>query len=365
MFQRVGEGTDVVTKEMYDFEDKGGRRLALRPEGTASVVRAYSSTARPIPWKVWYAAPTLPLRAPAGRALPPAPPAGRRGARLGGPRPRRRGHRAGLATSSRTSACARSSLLINSMGEPAGPGRLRRRARRPTSASTSTTWPKRTARRSTDHPLRVLDSKRPETAAVVGRRPRSVRAPVARPPRPTSTGCRPASTPSASPSRSSPGWCGASTTTPAPPSSSQAEALDAAQNAVGGGGRYDGLAEALGGPPTPGIGFGMGIERILLAVRRRGGVARRPTPPVDVFVVDVTGGDVARDLTVDLRRAGLRRRPGLRRPLDEVPDEGGRPQRAPASPSSWARTRRPRAWSPSRDRCAATATQQTGRRPTT
>src|SRR5947207_13608289 len=39
VFHRVGEGTDVVTKEMYEFEDRGGRRLALRPEGTASVVR--------------------------------------------------------------------------------------------------------------------------------------------------------------------------------------------------------------------------------------------------------------------------------------------------------------------------------------
>ena len=42
MFSRgVGESTDVVTKEMYDFEDKGGRRIALRPEGTAGVVRAF------------------------------------------------------------------------------------------------------------------------------------------------------------------------------------------------------------------------------------------------------------------------------------------------------------------------------------
>ena len=39
VFQRVGESTDVVRKEMYDFEDKGGRRIALRPEGTAGVAR--------------------------------------------------------------------------------------------------------------------------------------------------------------------------------------------------------------------------------------------------------------------------------------------------------------------------------------
>jgi histidyl-tRNA synthetase len=42
-------------------------------------------------------------------------------------------------------------------------------------------------------------------------------------------------------------------------------ALDAAQNAVAGGGRYDGLVEVLGGPPTPGVGFAIGVERALLA----------------------------------------------------------------------------------------------------
>ena len=58
----------------------------------------------------------------------------------------------------------------------------------------------------------------------------------------------------------------------------QAEALDAAQNAVGGGGRYDGLVEAMGGPSTPGIGFGLGVERILLAAdaEERGPCRTRP-----------------------------------------------------------------------------------------
>ncbi len=46
------------------------------------------------------------------------------------------------------------------------------------------------------------------------------------------------------------------------------DALDAAQNAVGGGGRYNGLAEALGGPATPGIGFASGIEARSLLRRR-------------------------------------------------------------------------------------------------
>ena len=58
LFQRgVGETTDVVQKEMYNFEDKGGRKIALRPEGTAGVVRAYIENglaSEPSPIKLWY-----------------------------------------------------------------------------------------------------------------------------------------------------------------------------------------------------------------------------------------------------------------------------------------------------------------------
>ena len=52
VFARVGESTDVVRKEMYEFDDRGGRRLALRPEGTASVARAYVQHHPTPPWKV-------------------------------------------------------------------------------------------------------------------------------------------------------------------------------------------------------------------------------------------------------------------------------------------------------------------------
>ena len=58
LFQRgVGDTTDVVQKEMYTFEDKGGRSITLRPEGTASVVRAYienGMASMPSPIKLWY-----------------------------------------------------------------------------------------------------------------------------------------------------------------------------------------------------------------------------------------------------------------------------------------------------------------------
>jgi histidyl-tRNA synthetase len=82
-------------------------------------------------------------------------------------------------------------------------------------------------------------------------------------------------------------------------------AITASQNGIGGGGRYDGLVEMLGGPATPGIGFGIGIERVLGACDAEG-VFPLDTPALDAFVVDVAGGACARDLTAELRRAGLR-----------------------------------------------------------
>ncbi|HWP56319.1 MAG TPA: histidine--tRNA ligase [Candidatus Acidoferrales bacterium] len=77
-----------------------------------------------------------------------------------------------------------------------------------------------------------------------------------------------------------------------------------AQNAVAAGGRYDGLVEDLGGPPTPGVGFALGLERLaLLLGKRDGGENRRP----DLYVVWL--GEAARDWAVPvvhrLRRAGL------------------------------------------------------------
>ena len=59
----------------------------------------------------------------------------------------------------------------------------------------------------------------------------------------------------------------------------QSEALETAQSTIIGGGRYDGLAEQLGGPPTPGIGFGSGIERVLLACDGEGVLAAPDSAP--------------------------------------------------------------------------------------
>ena len=114
---------------------------------------------------------------------------------------------------------------------------------------------------------------------------------------------------SGSPTRSTTAWSAASTTTPARRSSSPPTPSTRAQNGIGGGGRYDGLVELLGGDPTPGIGFGIGIERVLLACDAEGvcstsaAVAARP---LHAYVIDTAGGDTALALTAELRRAGLR-----------------------------------------------------------
>jgi histidyl-tRNA synthetase len=74
-----------------------------------------------------------------------------------------------------------------------------------------------------------------------------------------------------------------------------------AQSALGGGGRYDGLVEELGGPPTPAVGWAAGIERILLALGETA-----PPEPIDVFIVAAEGQrERALALATTARRAGV------------------------------------------------------------
>jgi histidyl-tRNA synthetase len=83
-------------------------------------------------------------------------------------------------------------------------------------------------------------------------------------------------------------------------------ALHAAQATVNAGGRYDGLAEELGGPATPGVGFAMGIDRVLLAMEAEG-VPVPPTRAPRCFVVAIgsKGQDAGRRLVAELRDAGV------------------------------------------------------------
>lgn len=301
VFARVGEGTDVVRKEMYDFLDKGERHIALRPEGTASIARAFVQHHPTTPWKVWYAAPSFRYERPqAGRY--------------------RQHHQLGLEAIGsddpdldvevisllhdfyRTIGLADFTLLINSMGTADDRRHYLDEVQQWLRANSSELDPA-DAEKIESHPMRVLDSKRPVTIAAIADVPRitdrlsddaaarfeRVRAGL------DALGIAHRIEP-----RLVRGLDYYTHTT----FEFVSGALDAAQSTIGGGGRYDGLVEALGGPPTPGIGFGSGIERVLLACDAEG-VFAVDESAVDVYVVDTNDGTIARDLVTQLRRAGI------------------------------------------------------------
>ncbi|MHB8922557.1 MAG: histidine--tRNA ligase, partial [Thermoleophilia bacterium] len=78
-----------------------------------------------------------------------------------------------------------------------------------------------------------------------------------------------------------------------------------AQKGIGGGGRYDGLVEEIGGPATPAIGFGTGMERIVLALESGGAGAQAPGSDVFFMVLDDAGRPAAVSAIHALRRCGL------------------------------------------------------------
>jgi histidyl-tRNA synthetase len=78
-----------------------------------------------------------------------------------------------------------------------------------------------------------------------------------------------------------------------------------ANSTICGGGRYDGLVEAIGGAPTPGIGFGAGLERLLLALENEGIVFEQPHLEVFFVLEDTTQRDVVLVTLAELRRAGV------------------------------------------------------------
>jgi histidyl-tRNA synthetase len=78
-----------------------------------------------------------------------------------------------------------------------------------------------------------------------------------------------------------------------------------ANSTICGGGRYDGLVEAIGGPPTPGIGFGAGLERLLLALENEGLVFEEPRLDVFVVVEDTAQREAVLVTLAELRRAGV------------------------------------------------------------
>ena len=301
VFQRIGEGTDVVAKEMYDFEDKGGRHIALRPEGTAPVARAFVEHHPDVPWKVWYATPAFRYERPQAGRLRQHHQVGVEC--IGSPDPDVDVEVIALGHAYLSALGLRQwRLVLNSMGTPAD---------RAVYAGILQAWLRERvgdlsagdAAKVEGHPLRVLDTKDPDTQAVLVDAPRMAdhldAASVAHGER-VQAGLRALGIAFEVDERLVRGLDYYTHTL----FEFQSSALGNAQSTILGGGRYDGLIEQLGGAPTPGIGFGSGIERVLLTCDAEG-VFPAPERRVDCFVVDVTDGSVAVTLTQQLRLAGV------------------------------------------------------------
>jgi histidyl-tRNA synthetase len=275
----VGESTDIVQKEMYTFEDASGRSLTLRPEGTAPVCRAYvehgmHKLRQPV--KLWYCSSFFRHeRAQAGRYRQ----FWQVGAEaLGSEDPALDAESIGLLARLLTEAgVAEVRLRLSSLGGHAARQEYREHLREHLRANEHE-LSEEVRSRIDQNPLRAFDSEHPGTREVMHSAPvllehlsdedaehfaevraRLDAAGVAYELDPTLVRGLDYYTRTVFEFTS--------------------DALGA-QSGVGGGGRYDGLVQQLGGPPTAGIGWAAGIERILLA----GSVAPAAHAPVDLFV---------------------------------------------------------------------------------
>lgn len=297
----IGEHSDVAKKEMYVFEDRGGRVYALRPEGTASIVRAFVEHQPTTPFKAWYVTPAFRYERPqAGRY--------------------RQHHQVGvevLGTNDpavdvevislawrfyQSLGLTNIRLLINSMGHDACRS-VFVGALRDVLSEHKDSLCEEHQKTFSDNPLRVLDCKKDACIAVTDAGPTlpdflcdDCRGHFAK----VTSGLECIGIAYTLTPRLVRGFDYYTRTT----FEFVADALGSAQNAIGGGGRYDKLAEQLGGAPTSGIGFGSGIERLLLARRAEGVDAPLINRVPDIFVVDTTGDDVATPLVDHLRSAG-------------------------------------------------------------
>lgn len=294
----VGEETEIVEKQMYTFADKGGRSLTLRPEATASVVRAYLQAGRTGVLKCAYSGPMFRYEQPqAGR--------------------RRQFHQVGVEYLGEPSpdadvevievgfrlleevGVAGVTVLLNSLGDPADRAGYRRALTAFLEARAERLSPD-SQRRLATNPLRVLDSR--EDARVVADAPTPLDH-LGKEAAAHFAGVRAGLERRGLPYEIAPRLVRGLDYYDRTVFEYQARSYTAAQDALGGGGRYDPLAEVLGGRPTPGVGLAMGVDRIVAAMPEQAG-----EEALDVFVVVADPGRRAEaiDLAAALRAAGLR-----------------------------------------------------------
>ncbi len=298
----LGEVSEVFRNEMYVFTDRGDRTLALRPEGTASVVRAFVQHHPTTPWKAWYVTPAFRYERPqAGRY--------RQHTQLGvevigTDDPLVDVEVIALAHATfQAAGLRRYRLLVNSMGDRAcRPAYVERLGAHLAAHEAELCDEHRERWR--QNPLRVLDCKREPCVLVTAEGPMLLdhlcpecRAHFAA----VREGLDAVGIVAEVNPRLVRGFDYYTRTT----FEFVSDVLESAQNAIGGGGRYDGLVEELGGPPVSGIGFGSGVERILMVREREGATAPLVHRGLDAFVVDTVGDAVIQRLVASLREAGL------------------------------------------------------------
>ncbi len=301
----VGEETDIVSKEMYTFADRGGSDLTLRPEGTAPVCRAYiehGMASRTKPVKLYYLASIFRYDRPqAGRY--------------------REHHQFGFELFGEADAAADAEVIdmawgfyrelgltalpvqLNSIGCPeCRPTYLAALRDYYSTCIDSQCADCRT--RYHKNPLRLLDCKKPDCRAAATKAPHAVDflCPECKAHFDKLTALLDA------------------IRVPFEINNCLVRGLDyyrrtvfeiqpqeeGAQSTIGGGGRYDGLIGQLGGEPTPAIGFATGIERIILNLKRQG-VTVPPIEPPRVFIawLGESAGQAAVKLAAELRRGGI------------------------------------------------------------
>lgn len=301
----VGDTTDIVQKEMYTFEDAGGRSVTLRPENTASAVRAYVENkmfAGAQPTKLFYIGPMFRYERPqAGRF--------------------RQFHQFGIECFGASSPAADAEIIVlawefyhrlglknlelnvNSVGCPDCRPVYRKALQdflRPNLDKLCGTCQERFEK----NPLRILDCKNPECQHHLVGAPTTIDA--------LCDDCRE--------------HFNAvlrhldAVGIPYKINEKLVRGLDyytntafeillsdiGAQSAVCGGGRYNRLVEEIGGKPTPGVGFALGMERVFNALQAQG-IELPIKPKIDVFVaaLGAEASDVSFRLVTEMRRLGL------------------------------------------------------------
>ena len=267
----VGDTTDIVTKEMYDFYDKGDRHITLRPEGTAPVVRSYvenklfaPEVQKPV--KVYYMGSMFRYERPQAGRLREFHQIGAEC--FGSSNPATDVEMIAMAAQFfKDIGITNVSLELNSLGNPESRAAYRKALidyLTPLKASLSAD----SQRRLEENPLRVLDSKEPEDKVAVEGAP-SILDYLDEESRAYFEAVRSMLE---------------TLQIPYVINTNMVRGLDyynhtifefttevaGSQLTICAGGRYDGLVAYFGGPETPGVGFGMGLERLLLVLDKQG-----------------------------------------------------------------------------------------------